>query len=184
MKLRVAAVLCTSLALALPAGALAALPKASDSLIVPNHSIGGVLLGAKASQVTKAWGSTSCELQCVYEGAKRGNRTPSTASVLLEQKGSGPAKVWLISINVGFKPVGSESVPDFDTPLTAFQTSKGIGLGSKISEVQRAYPTAKKEPVPGGSPYFKIAGPKEVSTTFSTADGRVTSIYVESHPGG
>jgi hypothetical protein len=188
MKLRLAVLsscACALALVALPALASAGLPQASSTLIVPNKSIGGVALGAKVAQVTNAWGATKCEFQCLYEAPKKGLRTPATASVLLEQKSeTAPAKVWLISLNAGFKPSGSESVPDFDTPLAEYKTSKGIGIGSTIAELTRAYPKAKRQSVPGGSPYFMISGGGEIGTIFSTAENRVTNVVVELHPGG
>jgi hypothetical protein len=187
MKLRFAIAIALVAALALPAATEAALPRMSDTLIVPNSSIGGVVLGAKISQVTKAWGSPkSCEDQCLYEGGKGKDESAAVASVLLESKQpGGPGKVWLISLNVGFKTVRGESVPNFRTPLANFKTAKGIGLGSKVGEVQRAYPKAKKHVSNGGYGYIEIPGPKESAThfTFGT-DKRVTTVAVESHPGG
>lgn len=186
MKLRFAVVLSLAAVLALPAATEAALPRTGTTLIVPNVSIGGLALGAKLSQVTKAWGSTkSCEYQCLYEGGKGKDESAALASVLLEAKQPGaPGKVWLMSLNVGFKSVHGESVPSFRTPLTRFKTAKGIGLGSKLSEVKRAYPKAKGSSFQG-SGYLEIPGPGESRTTFSYAAAkRVTSIAVESHPGG
>jgi hypothetical protein len=186
MKLRIATVLGLVLALALPAATEAALPRTSDTLIVPNSSVGGVSLGAKAAQVTNAWGKTDCEYQCLYEGRAGKEETAALASVLLESKATGaPSKVWLITINVGFKAVGGKSVPNFKTPLAKFRTAKGIGLGSKVSEVMRAYPKAKRHASSGGYGYIELDGPKEIATHFTySTDKRVTSIGVESHPGG
>ncbi|HVO53198.1 MAG TPA: hypothetical protein VMT37_02185 [Solirubrobacterales bacterium] len=187
MKLRFAIVLGLFAALALPSASQAALPRTSTTLIVPGSSIGGLKLGAKLSQVTKAWGATkSCEYQCLYEGGKGKEETAALASVLLESKQPGaPGKVWLMSLNVGFKTVHGESVPNFRTPLTKFRTAKGIGLGSKVSEVQRAYPKAEKHVSTGGYGYFEIPGPKEIATDLTfNAEKRITTVAVESHHGG
>jgi hypothetical protein len=175
------------LALVLPASACAALPKPKTTLIVPNKSVGGVALGAKASQVTSAWGKNNqCALDCIYEASPKGNETPSGASVLLEEKSTGaPGTAWLISLHVGFKSVNGESVPSFDTSLTKFKTAKGIGLGSKASELAKAYPRAKKKVIAGSGYYYEIPGPKEVATTFTFSDdNRIVGLAVESHPGG
>jgi hypothetical protein len=170
-----------------PASASAALPKPKTTLIVPNKSIAGVALGAKASQVTSAWGENSqCALDCAYEASPKGNETPSGASVLLEEKSSGAqATAWLISLHVGFKSVNGDSVPSFKSSLTQFKTPKGIGLGSKASELAKAYPKAKKKVIAGSGYYYEIAGPKEVATTFTFSDdNRIVGLAVESHPGG
>jgi hypothetical protein len=187
MTARIAVLLGAILALALPASAGAALPKPSTTLIVPGKSIGGVALGATASKVKKAWGNTKdCEFQCVYEGGKNGDETATNAGVLLESpaSGSGPAKVWRVFLTVGQKKVGNELKPDFNTPLDEFTTSKGIGIGSKISEVQKAYPSAKKLGETGFTS-FTLKGKGEIETTFTCAGApKVTSVVVSSHPGG
>jgi hypothetical protein len=186
MKLRLAVVSCALLAFAaMPAVAGAGLPRLGNTLIVPNKSIGGVALNSKPSQVTAAWGGKCEELHCVYEGAKPATGGAATAVAQLERKGeSGPEKVWLIVLTAGYTEKGGETVPDFDTPLTRFKTAKGIGLGSTIAELTRAYPKAKRTPVPGGDPYFSIAGPGEKSTVFTTREKRVATVGVQLHPGG
>lgn len=174
-------------ALAISAVAGAALPKPKTTLIVPGKSVAGVSLGATATKVQKEWGhSKDCEFQCTYEGSKNGDETASHAGVLLEQpaSGKGPAKVWQIFIDAGAKTVGNEEQPDFNTPLAAYKTSKGIGLGSTVGEVQRAYPGAKKTASPDLT-IFEVKGKKEIVTIFDcTGPKKVTAIAVESHRGG
>jgi hypothetical protein len=174
-------------ALAITAVAGAALPKPKTTLIVPGKSLAGVPLGATAAKVQKEWGhSKECEFQCTYEGGKNGDETAAHADVLLQQpaSGKGPAKAWQILISVGAKTVGDESKPDFNTPLTAYKTSKGIGLGSTIGEVQRAYPSAKKTTSPSVT-IFEVKGKKEINTIFDCVGAtKVTAIAVESHRGG
>lgn len=187
MTARIAVLLGAILALALPASAGAALPKASTTLIVPGKSIGGVALGATATKVKKAWGNTKdCEFQCVYEGGKHGDETATSANVLLEQpaSGSGPAKVWNVFLTVGQKMVGDTLKPDLNTPLSQFKTSKGIGIGSTMGEVQKAYPSAKKTSGSGFS-IFTLQGKGEIETQFDfNNSAKVTSVLVSSHPGG
>jgi hypothetical protein len=182
MKLRVA--LATSLALlfAVPTAAGAALPKAKSDLIVPSHSIGGLVLGSNPGQVKAAWGGKTCEFSCAFQGPKVSGGSPAYGNVLLEKKGS-TLKVWQIAIAVGFVPAGAESKPEFNTPLAAFKTSKGIGLGSKVSELEAAYPKAKKTKTPNG-PFFSLQGPGLSATNFNTIENRVSIIAVESHSGG
>lgn len=188
MKARIVAVLLATLALALPAAAQAGLPKMSNTLIVPGKSIGGVALGGSLSAVTKAWGpNKACEYQCLYEGKAAAGETPSLGSVLLETKSSGgPGKVWMVFINVGEKPSGDKLVPNFNTPLTRFKTAKGIGLGSKVTELKQAYHSAKKSSTGiSDVSLYTIKGPKEIATNFTAgAAGKITGITVESHPGG
>jgi hypothetical protein len=69
------------------------------------------------------------------------------------------------------------------SPAPVWKTSKGIGLGAKVREVEAAYPKAKKETTPGG-PFFTLKGPGRSATNFTTLENRVTAITVEAHPGG
>jgi hypothetical protein len=52
-----------------------------------------------------------------------------------------------------------------------------------VSEVEAAYPKAKKELTPGG-PFFTLKGPGKSATNFDTLENRVVAITVESHSGG
>ncbi len=185
MKTRIAAVLSVTLALALPASAHAALPKPSTTLIVPGKSIGGVALGTNAQAVQKAWGKTrECVEACIYEGAKNGDETPTDASVLLEKPaGGGALTVGRIFIKAGEKRVGTELEPDFDTPLSEFKTSKGIGIGSSVGEVQRAYPSVKKLAGPGVTT-LTLKGKGQIETMFVAVGTKVTTVLISSHPGG
>jgi hypothetical protein len=187
MTARIAVLLGAILALAPPASAGAALPRASTTLIVPGKSIGGVALGATATKVKKAWGNTKdCEFQCVYEGGKHGDETATNAGVLLEEpaSGSSPAKVWRVFLTVGQKMVGDELKPDLNTPLSEFKTSKGIGIGSTVGEVKKAYPGAKKFASTGFTE-FTLKGKGEIETQFVFSNStKVTSVVVASHPGG
>ncbi|HEY2716231.1 MAG TPA: hypothetical protein VGI73_08435 [Solirubrobacterales bacterium] len=185
MKIRNAVLGATLALLVLPPVAGAALPKTTDTLIVPAHSIGGVSLGATPKAVIRAWGKDdACEYQCLYEGTAGESETPSLAGVLLEKSASGAPKVWGAYISVGENTAGATSQPNFTTPLAKFKTSKGIGLGSTVAELKRAYPAAKKE---GSTVLYSylLKGPRESGTTFSfDTDGRVTEIAIRSHPGG
>jgi len=183
MKVRVALGMCLVLLLALPTAAGAALPKAKSTLIVPNKSVAGLALGATPAQLKAAWGGKTCEFACGFEGTKPSGGAAPFANVLLEKKGA-KLKVWLIAISVGYSPgSGTTTVPDFSGPLSAWKTSKGIGLGSKVGEVEAAYPKAKKEVTPAG-PLFVLKGAGKSQTSFSTQENRVVAVSVEAHPGG
>jgi hypothetical protein len=187
MKARIVAVLLATMALALPAAAQAALPKMSNTLIVPGKSLGGVALGGSTASVTKAWGpNPACEYQCLYEGKVGPTESAATASALLEAgaKGGGN-KVWEVFIDVGQTNTGTNPTPNFNTPLTRFKTAEGIGLGSKVSELKRAYHGLKKQVVIPGLTLYTIKGSGKIATIFSVgATGKITGINVESHPGG
>jgi hypothetical protein len=183
MKFRVALALSLGLVLVLPTATGATLPKAKSTLIVPSHSVAGLALGATPAQLKHAWGGQTCEFACGFEGQKSAGGSAPFANVLLEKDGA-KLKVWLIAISVGYKSGdGGATVPDFSSPLASWKTSKGIGLGSKVSEVEAAYPKAKKEVTPGG-PLFALKGPGQSATDFTTLENRVVAITVEAHPGG
>jgi hypothetical protein len=182
-RFRVAAGLCLALAvvLVLPTAAGATLPRAKSTLIVPSRSIAGLKLGSTPAQTKRAWGGKTCEFACGYEGPKPAGGSAPFANILLEKEGAS-LKVWLIAIGVGYKPgPGSATVPAFNGPLSRWKTSKGIGLGSTVGEVEAAYPKAKKETTPGG-PLLTLKGPGKSATDFTTLEDRVVAITVESHP--
>jgi hypothetical protein len=191
MKIRTTIVLGAILALALPAAALAGLPKVTNTSIVPAKSIGGAALGGSLKAAKKAWGKTKCtsEYQCTWEGAASGateSRAAQGTILLEEPAGGGAPKIWRVFISVAEKVSGTKTTPEFNTPLADFTTAKGIGLGSSRSELVRAYPGAKKEPFQGTNDYqYSLKGPKESSTIFGfSPSGRITEITVTSHPGG
>lgn len=187
MKVRIVAVLGTTIALALPAAAQAGLPKTSNPLIVPGKSIGGVALGGTVGSVTKAWGpNKECEYQCLYTVKVGPTESSAQGTALLEAGAKGrPYKVWELFIGVGENNTGTNPTPNFNTPLTRFKTAAGIGLGSKLSELTRAYHGMKKQVVIPGLTLYTIKGAREIATIFSVGvTSRITGITVESHPGG
>jgi hypothetical protein len=185
MRTRIVIVLGVVLALALPVVAQAGLPKATNTLIVPAKSLGGVALGSSTSAVTKAWGKNKkCEssgFSCVYEGKNSGE----LASAVLETANEGATyKVAAVFITVSETLKGTTLTPDFNTPLTKFKTAKGIGIGSTMKELQRAYPKAKKDTLGGGFFVFALAGPGTSFTEFQISHGGIKTIAIRAHPGG
>ncbi len=187
MKLFAGVLLGAVAALAAPLSANAALPKTTNKLIVPNRSIGGVTLGARPSQVTRAWGPNSeCVSTCVYQARAKSGESGAVASALLEQRRKGtPYKVWNVFISVGEKTVGTRAVPNFKTPLTKFKTRKGIGLGSNVRALKRAYHGLKRENATAGYSFYELNGPGEIETGFTVSPAhKITQIVIRSHPGG
>jgi hypothetical protein len=174
--------------LAIPLNAQASLPRTTNTLIVPNRSIGGVVLGAHRSQVIRAWGPNSeCVTDCIYQAAvSRPGVGAAVASALLEKKREGaPYRVWTVFIAVGLNTVGNKSIPNFKTPLTKFKTAKGIGLGSKLSALKKAYHGLKRYGSPGGYSFYQLKGKGESETGFTISPSKkITQIVVRSHPGG
>lgn len=174
MKSRIVVILSVVLTLALSAAAQAALPKPTDTLIVPGKSLGGVTLGSSPTKVMKAWGNVSgCESLCFYPGKNTGEE--GGAELQTSDEGT-TYKVSRVFITVAQSPK-----PNFNTPLTRFQTAQGIGLGSTFKELQKAYHSLRKETVG----YYTLSGPSGALTTFVVSpEGHIVSIQIASHKGG
>jgi hypothetical protein len=179
MKTRTSLAVGVAFALALPALAQAAsLPKSTaSSLIVPAKSLGGVKLSSSIAAATAAWGKggTCSASGCEYGGTSGASGKLGQASILLGKlTESSPLMVVAITIQVGH--VGTTAKPEFNTPLTRFKTSSGIGLGSTTAQLKRAYPHVKSE----SAGVYNIAGAGESNTTFVAEKGRIESIQMES----
>ncbi len=158
------------LALVVPAAAQASLPSTKSTLIVPAKSLGGVKLGSSLAAASGAWGKggTCGEASCGYEGKSKGE-----ASFLLSAN-----KV--VEVNITLGRIGTTTKLNFNTPLTQFKTAKGIGLGSTVSQLKRAYSGLKKET----AYYYALPGAGTSATGFSIVSGRVDSIRLQSQPLG
>lgn len=178
MKIRIAAAVAVvlALALALAAGAQAALPKPKTMLIVPGRSIAGLEVGKPETAVAKAWGPGGCTSgTCSYEGKKG---TGETAVAYLEERQGTPPKIWMVFISAN---IADAAKPNFEGPVSKYRTAKGIGLGSSLAEVRRAYKAVKKT----GPTTYVLSGPGEAETQFGFgSDGRVINLQISAHPGG
>lgn len=163
------------LVLAAAPAAQATLPKFKDKTIVVGKSIGGVKLGSSGAAAKKAWGGAAgCALfgtaSCIYRAAG------STQSNTGEGSFDFPnGKVRTVYISA---PMGAKG-PIYKAPLSTPKTDKGIGLGSKLSAIKKAYPKVK---VSGN--YVTLAGKGGVTTTFtmygSGASARAMKIQIAS----
>jgi hypothetical protein len=159
MKPRTVAVFSMTLALAVPAVSQAAYPKTKNKSIVLAKSIGGFSLGGSPKALARAWGapSSKCDVTCDYNGKSGG----SHAEVQFVTN-----RAVDITILTAIHLVGNKDIADCSTPLTKYETSKGIHLCSTVRQLKNAYHTVKKL---GTSAYvLKGAGGKE--TTFSKDD--------------
>jgi hypothetical protein len=166
-----------ALVLGVPALASATLPKTSTKSIVPGKSIGGLGLGGSQASVEKVWGpypGGDCEQICTYSAPKGG----ATGEVRFETTDSVHFKAFEVLIKTEVEFAGGKDVANCDTPLTKYQTSKGIHLCSTAGAVKKAYPKAVKE----GDAYV-LKGPGKARTLFSlTEDNKVFFISITSRP--
>ncbi len=168
---KVTAVLAAAVAaLALAATAMAAtgsLPSFKSHLIVPNRSVGGVVLKSSAASAVRTLGaSRSCSVDngCVF------TKNGANFSVQFARL-TAHSKPIVASISMNVEMTGS-GTPVFTTPLVALKTASGIGLGSTAAAVKHAYPAAKGSPKTG----YAIVGADAHQTTFTLVHGRVTTI--------
>jgi hypothetical protein len=160
-------------ALLLAAAASAALPrpKETNEIDVP-RSIGGVEPGMKIKRADREWGRAGdCGRvrerkgirACVYEG-----RNERAGSALIES--ARRREVSSVAIHAALE----RGRYVFKGRLTRFETDDGIGLGSRRSEVRKAYPRALRAANKTG---FIVEGPGRSYMTFQTFDRkRVTGI--------
>jgi hypothetical protein len=185
MRIAIPIGLLSLLACLVPGGAAAALPKTSNTLIEPGKSIGGVALGASPTSVTKAWGPGCAETSCTYSPASKVGQSPALAIVGFEKTGT-KWGAWEVGISVGSDISGVNPKPEFNTPLTKFKTSMGIGLGSTEGELKAAYHAAKKSlDTDNGITIYTLKGKGEITTNFTIGtEGKITTVSILAHPGG
>jgi len=153
----------------------ATLPKFKDTTIVLGKSIGGVKLGASAAAVKKAWGSAGAQFgQTSRLFRVKGDTNGTSGEGAVAYTGN---KVSSVSLTA---PVGAKG-RIYKAPFTTPRTSKGIGLGSSVAKLLKAYPKVKETK---GSTYITVPGTGRISTTiqFNADDRRIFMITIEILP--
>jgi hypothetical protein len=158
--------------LALCASALAAvLPTFRSDLIVPNRSVAGITLMSHRTlalqKLRSGAGNCRSMKSCTYTAANGA----SFSMEFIGQSIGSPRVVASITIQAGHRMSGSTEVPVLTTPLTALKTSGGIGLGSTLAVVRRAYPHAT-----GNARIGLTIKSHDFYTKFGFLDGKVTLI--------
>ncbi|HEY3776353.1 MAG TPA: hypothetical protein VGL69_25385 [Solirubrobacteraceae bacterium] len=164
-----------ALALCATAAWAVTLPTFKSDLIVPNRSLAGVTLKSTYKEAIRAFssGTRGCSTTkgCSYQAANGASFSILFAKLTETSK----PIVAEISIQAGRKVSGVHDTPVFDTPLAAMKTAQGIGLGSTLGALKRAYPHLTGNAVDG----FEIKGHGEYGTHFGLLGGRVTLIQMQ-----
>jgi hypothetical protein len=163
----------------LSSAASAALPASHDTLIVPGRSIGGLKVGASLQEVNASWGGNCVSSEeCVWDGKRQGcaqiaMMNPQT-QLDIEHLGAGHVKTIVLDYLTHVGPN-----PSYKTPLARFRTAKGIGIGSSVKSLLKAYPHAKRVHYPemqGPGRVYYVLGLGLRYCGFLTHNGRVAWI--------
>jgi hypothetical protein len=175
MPVRRTAALSVLVCLALAPAALGALPKLTPNSIVIGKSIGGVHVGTTIATAKRAWGSGACApaagLTICNYAANRFFSTGKGAFSALK------GKVTAITIFTGVN--ARTSAYTYTSPLKAFETAKGIHLGSTAAAVKRAYPNARSETLGREESNLTLNLGSPHPTVFDISKGRVYAIAIE-----
>jgi hypothetical protein len=164
----------------------ARLPKPGK--VLPGRSMGPVRLGMDPDRARAAWGNGgSCDSmptvtpgsRCRWEGA---NGAYAEFVVADRATGGGPRHGKVAQIAIGVNNPDGPLV--FTRPITRWKTSRGIGIGSRMSRVRRAYDTMLSA---AGEDLFSCRRRSERITQFIESPGQgrqEAQDELEQDPGG
>ena len=139
------------------------IPKPKNRVIDPDKlRIAGVELGMGKNAVQRKWGPAECNTKgCLWrdEDKKLGS------GLVQFKRGKAVAATLFAGLKAG-KAV-------FKGPITRIKTKKGIGLGSSVGDLKKAYPDAVKL---GNGYYLGPDGP--AYSLFLVVDRKVTTITI------
>lgn len=150
------------------------MPNPEDPSIVVPRSLGGIAIGDNLQDANRAWGNRD---RCSRGVCSYGSFSGRQGAARIIRVDGGVGAVQIVSGIEGPK----EDV--FEGPLLRFETPEGIGLGSKLSELRRAYPEAT--PTPGAGRGLQVEGRGSVRMTFETyrsKENRITEILLTNDP--
>lgn len=168
---RIAVPVALALAVVSVPAAQAALPTPPATAIVPGKSVAGVRLGMALSVAKTVWGAGST---CGASAAGPAAVTCTWSSTPNARPDRGPK---LILVGIGGK-VRSIVVDGGNkaAAVAAYRTTKGIGTGSTVAALRKAYPGLGTALGPDNP----SLGSGATITSFHTAGGKVRSIQVGS----
>lgn len=161
------------LALATTPAAFAKLPSTGDPYLIPSVGIGGVDLGDRQANAKAAWGrgGDCSDFNCTYSDPRR----PQLGYADFSYEDGPRGKVSLVQISAG---TGRDGKPSFRTPLTSFETARGIHLGSSFRAVKAAYPRARTFR-DFGNGFLSMFGARRSQTLFTFVENRLTRILIQ-----
>lgn len=151
------------------------LPDPKDPAIEVPSSLGGIEIGDNLQDANRAWGSRDI---CSRGVCSYGNFASREGAARIVREDGG---VSIVQIHAGSGDKPTDDV--FKGPLLQFRTTVGnIGLGSKLSDVRKAFPDA--EPTPGVGRGFQVEGKGTQVMTFQgwTSRKRVVEIVLRAKP--
>lgn len=144
-------------------------PHPDSTLIKVPKSIGGVKLGGSLKAAAKVWGvKDQCGSYVCSLGAFYGH----SGTAEIAAAATGPKVVDLVDVRAAADRKGLKR-PLFVDALGKFETKEGIGLGSRVKALKKAYPKAHKH---GKKPFeefvVKGKGKSYMSFEFDRFAGR------------
>jgi hypothetical protein len=163
------------LLLVAPAASLAYLPAFRSTLIAPGRSIAGIRLhGSFASARRAIVGSTH---GCT--GGAGCSFSHGQSRLAFFMAGSQPHRkpfVDRVAINMPIEQATARH-PAVPEHLAVLKTARGIGLGSTLGALERAYPNVTGRTRVLG--YWTLKGPGGRSTQFSVSSGHIYAIAIQ-----
>ena len=167
-----------ALMLTVPVAAQAKLPAPKAKTVVFGKSIAGVKLGASLADAQQAWGSGGT---CVApQPATAASPIVTTCTWTQAASGSTDFTVSADKVTqIGLHPTRNSTTgkPKLSGPITAFKTSKGIGIGSTLKALRKAYPKVQD----GAADTFVLFSGK-ITTSFEVFGGLLSGIDIQAAP--